>query len=371
MTGKIILGVVVVGLLVGATYAFVIPAVRDFQASRNATSSSVSVVDRVKGLLGENPAPAEPELPIAPIEVIHLPDTTSSASQPDDFSIFDATSTIVIKTPVVPTTTRPVVSSPIQLPGNPVAAPSLPNPEPAPEPITPPFGFTLAQLSPYYGKVHISGFNMSQDYNTQSTFSLGGDGSIEKAIDIRGWKLRGNKGADLVVPGAVADYNPVSSPVTGALSVGPGMNVQFWSGRSPIDLNFRLNKCTGYFNRVDPSTGINLFDPELPRDCPVPFEYEGLVRFSGVCQDFIRSLSSCYIPTPEEINSVAIYDNGGCSALAQKVGYYNCYAQYHGIPEFFSNEWRIWLNRGFTFDPIHDQLLLLDTKNLLVDRLVY
>lgn len=368
MIGKIILSVVVVGLLVGATYAFVVPAVRDFQANRTPTST-VSVVDRVKGILGGDQPVENPELPIAPIEVIRILDTTSSSPSPDDFSIFDVTSTIVIKTP--PTSTKPVVSAPIQLPGNPIATPSLPNPEPAPEPITPPYGFTLAQLSPYYGKVHISGFNMSQDNNVQNSFSLGGDGSIEKPIDIRGWKLRGNKGADLVVPGAVADYNPVSVPTTGALLINADTNVQFWSGRSPIDLNFRFNKCTGYFNKTDSSTGLSMFDPELPRECPIPFEYEALVRFSGVCQDFIRSLSSCYIPTPEEINSVGIYDNGGCSALAQKVGYFNCYAQYHGIPEFFSNEWRIWLNRGFTFDPIHDQLLLLDNKNLLVDRLVY
>lgn len=370
MIGKIILGIIVVGLVVGATYAFIVPAVRDFKASRQATSS-VSVVEGIRGLLGAKPVVEEPVLPIAPIEVIQLPENEGPIINSDEFAIFDVTSTIVIKNPNTVTSSKPIIFSPIQLPGNPIAQPSLPNPEPTPEPITPPYGFTLAQLSQFYGKVRISGFSMSQDYATPSTFSLSGDGVITKEIDIRGWKLRGNKGADVVVPGAVRDYNPVTVPTTGALLVNAGTTVQFWSSKSPVDLNFRLNKCTGYFNKTDPNTGINLFDPELPRDCPVPFEYEALVRLSGVCQDFIRSLSSCYIPTPEEINSVSIYDNGGCSALAQKVGYYNCYAQYHFIPEFFSNEWRVWLNRGFSFDPIHDQLLLLDTQNLLVDRLIY
>lgn len=349
------------GLIAGATYAFIVPAVRDFQASRTASSSKIGIIQGLRGILGDHPL-QEPTLPIASTSSDGSSSDSSNINS-DEFAIFDSTSTISVKKSA--TSTKPRTSRPVPPPPNPVVPPPIPEPVPIPEPPTPPPGFNVSQLSPYYGKVRIGNFSYSQDPYTPSSLSLYGDGAIEKPIAITGWKIRGNRGGDIVIPGAVSDFAAVGVMKNGPIQVVSNTVINFWNDRSPIEKNFRLNKCTGYLN----ATAV--FNQSIPNECPSPVDSNLLVRFSGACQNFINSLGTCAVPTPEEVNIMSVYDNGGCAALLQKFGYVNCYATHYNDTDFFGNEWRVWLAQAIMFDSLHDQLLLLDTNNLLVDRMVY
>ncbi len=237
------------------------------------------------------------------------------------------------------------------------SAPSAPKPS-----VTPPEGFTAAQLSPWYGQIKISGVSPSGSWNGTSQFTLGANGTLQEGIDITGWEMKSNKG-DLLIPGAIANYTPGGFAVSGDITLTTGTYATLYSSASPIGKNVRLNECIGYLNN------IYKFDPSLPSNCPSMYNRSEIATFSGQCQNLIFSLGSCAAPTPAQWNSVA--GEPECQSFLNRFNYSNCYWKHVSEANFFSNEWRGWLGTPFLFDPSHDRILLLDKNGLLVDQYVY
>ena len=95
------------------------------------------------------------------------------------------------------------------------------------------------------------------------------------------------------------------------------------------------------------------------------------MNFSGRCQSFILSLGSCEEPTPSELNEYSVENDLGCRSYLDTLNYTGCYRTYRYTANFFSNEWRIWLNQAMPFDQQHDRVLLFDRNGLLVNEYVY
>ncbi|MEK7626756.1 MAG: hypothetical protein AAB399_01135 [Patescibacteria group bacterium] len=244
------------------------------------------------------------------------------------------------------------------------AAISSPNQPPKPT-IIPPTGFSLGELSPFYGQVELISFS-SGNPTSPSRLTVRSGASMTVPVDIREWRVEGNRDVSILIPGAVSDYIPSGLASESNLSLSKGETVNFYSNYSPIGAGLKLNKCTGYLNNTAK------FIPELPKNCPAIYDKAEIINFSGTCQNLITSIRSCAAPTPNQINSIPKPDESQCrSILTGRTTYQSCYSRHRNDINFFSKEWLVWVQSAMNFDSSHDRLLLFDKGGLLVDEYVY
>ncbi len=233
--------------------------------------------------------------------------------------------------------------------------------------ITLPAGFTINQLSPYYGQVEIYSASQGDSYApSRLSIKTSSDYFADSPVNITGWRVKANKGVIFFIPGAVNDFNPSSLNLAADIILRKGDYVNLYSNFSPVGVGFRLNQCAGYLN------SINKFNPFLPNSCPAMYNRSEITSFSGACQNLITSLWGCAVPSADQINSIPQSNDDQCRALLlNRFNYRGCYQYHRGDANFFSGEWWVWVNTAMNFDWSHDRLLLLDRNNLLVDEYVY
>ena len=231
--------------------------------------------------------------------------------------------------------------------------------------IEPPLGYVESQLSPFYKQIRITGVNPPDyfgDYNSEFTIST--DNLINPA-NITGWTIRANLGGTIEIPRAVSEYTPYGLNPEGDIVLRSGEHMRAYSWKSAIGKNFRLNKCTGFLNQM------YAFSPSLPEECPSIAQDRRVITFTGACQDFLRSLPSCKLPSPNDLNRYTGSNDIECRKIADQYTYGNCYDTNRTKSDFLSREWRVWLNGAMRFDPKHDRLILFDKQGLVVDEYVY
>ncbi len=101
-------------------------------------------------------------------------------------------------------------------------------------------------------------------------------------------------------------------------------------------------------------------------NCPSVSRSE-ISSFTGLCQDYILSLGSCRLPSP---NVLLPYFDEACKTFLNNLNYSGCFQKYRSDKDFLGREWRVWSGTKF-LDDRHDQLLLFDNKGLLVDDYSY
>jgi len=160
-----------------------------------------------------------------------------------------------------------------------------------------------------------------------------------KPVPITGWQIKSvvtgasakiGKGAYLAYPGQL---NPESE-----IFLSPGGRAVVATGRSPIGVSFRLNKCTGYFAQYQ------TFTPTLPEQCPA-LQEESLPKAPNAlddrCLDYIDRLPIC-----RTHGKLPIYLKPECTTyIAERTNYNFCVSAHKNDPDFYLNEWRIYLNR--------------------------
>ncbi len=237
--------------------------------------------------------------------------------------------------------------------------------EPEKPVIIPPSGFSLTQLSPYYDKVRLESVMRSyDDYYSQAYFTVRPDYALEGSVNVTGWKIKGNRGAEVVIPHGIADYGIQGFLESRDIELSKGSYITVYSGKSANNQNFRLNKCTGYLNNH------YSFKPSLPNSCP-SVDRNLIVSFSGRCQSFIYSIGTCREPSANEKNQFSLPEDKECNVFLNSLNYGGCYAKHRYDADFFSGEWRAWVDQQFPFDKEHDRILLYDRNGLLVDEYVY
>jgi hypothetical protein len=239
--------------------------------------------------------------------------------------------------------------------------------------VIPPLGFTVAQLSPYYQKARLITLTHPYSYaDTRAQFTVSYDGGGSSTVDITGWTLKGNGTYGISIPTAILDYqqstfgyNTSTNRGTDHIVLRSGDRASFYSWAGQMNgLSFRLNKCTGYLNEQ------YAFNPSLPNECP-RIDDSRVVLYSGKCQDFIRSMSTCKMPNFDAVNQITGPNDAECKALILKQNYSGCYSAHRNDPDFFSREWRVWMNQNFPFDFLHDRVVLYDNEGKVVDVYIY
>ena len=236
-----------------------------------------------------------------------------------------------------------------------------PPPEPTISPSEIPEGFTLKDLSPYFHKVRLGSVSPGFGPDSPGQISLYTSYSEgEKAVNVTGWLLQARDGSQYISK-AINVYDPSGLAPAEDIYLGNGDILYLYTNTSAIGQNLRLNKCLGYLENV------NQFNPSLPRNCPTPSRFE-VSGFSGACQDYIQSLSSCSLP---DFNNAPIPQNDyACRGYLDTINYRGCFERHRVDSDFLDREWRVWTGSQF-LDDRHDRLLLLDRRGLLVDLYEY
>jgi hypothetical protein len=225
---------------------------------------------------------------------------------------------------------------------------------------TPPEGFSVADLSPYYDRVRITSVRRPDRYGIGGGFTVRVEEIASLPVDVTGWEVHSNRGS-FFITGAGAPIGPVNQT---RIAVRPNTSAEFYAAWSSFVKNVELNACTGYLN------DLYTLSPELPTNCPRPAQSE-LVNFSGECQNFIGSLQSCETPSPSELNQYVVSGDPACRAFMDTLTYEGCVRKYQNLSNFYSYGWRVWLGTDLHFDPYHDRLFLVDGAGKLVDEYIY
>ena len=221
-----------------------------------------------------------------------------------------------------------------------------------------PAGFSIRDISPYFGKIRLSASpgssgSYSQISLTSSLPSSGGP------LNITGWLLRGNRGSQYI-PQAVSVYDPSGLAPQSDIYFKNGDTLKIYSTSSGIGVNIRMNKCIGYL------ANSNKFNPSLSFDCPRVNRSE-IVNFTSQCQNYILSLNSCQMPAS---NPPIPFNDYSCASYLNNLNYGGCFSKHRNDYDFFSNQWVAWSSSHF-LDFQHDRLLLFDKQGLLVAEYNY
>jgi hypothetical protein len=231
--------------------------------------------------------------------------------------------------------------------------------------VTPPHGFTVDQLSPWYDMVRVGSVRRTNQVGGRESFTLTAQSSVgDGVIAITGWYIEANRGRRLTIPTAISDYNPGFS-YAGPVVLGRGDKMVAYSNKSAFGRNIRLNKCVGYLNNV------YSFNPPFPSRCPKVVNRDEISSFVGACQSLLLSVRGCQELLPSDLAAFANRDRQCVDYAHDRFGYGPCYRRHHTDADFLSSEWYVWMDREFPFDFNHDRVVLYDQNGLLVDEYVY
>lgn len=234
-----------------------------------------------------------------------------------------------------------------------------------------PSGYGRSDLSVYFQKIRISSaytsYSSYPNYYPQTQIQLYSGLAKGETIDITGWKIKSNR-QEFTIPPAINVYSPSGLSQSSDIVISGNASVGIYSSKSPVNANFRLNKCAGYLeNTYD-------FNPPLPQNCPTVSKSE-ISYLSGDCQNYVSSLWGCKVPDVNVYNSFPGNDQGNaCRQFLSNISFNSCFQKHSGDADFLSSEWRVWLNWTASspiLDSQHDKVLLLDRQGLLVDQYTY
>ena len=207
--------------------------------------------------------------------------------------------------------------------------------------------------------------NIKKEDPSEEYFILLASGEIQDSIDITGWKVFGREEkTSYRLPKGVQIMG--SAAQKESIRVQAGETIIVSSGRSPIGQSFRVNKCSGYQSQ------FKKFTPTIKTNCPKPldeFMEDGTVPFTdNECYETVNRMKSCTVLTdiPKTVTKE-------CKIFLENVVLRTgCIERHRNDEDFFTKEWRIFLEQGKELWKNKDNVLyLLDENNKLVTTIVY
>ncbi len=188
----------------------------------------------------------------------------------------------------------------------------------------------------------------------------------ERPVQISGLTLQGRVfGTAILIPQAAELAVIGESPRKANIVLPPGGRALITTARSPIGTSFRVNMCTGYLDQ------FQKYAPDLRKDCPSPEVELKDTELTGekACVDFVKSLPKCRVYQggfPQGLSSA-------CKIfVAEKINYNSCVASHKRDESFYSDEWRIFLDRSReVWAEGNEIIMLIDQKGGIIDAIAY
>lgn len=135
------------------------------------------------------------------------------------------------------------------------------------------------------------------------------------------------------------------------------------TGESPLGKNFKINKCSGYFNQQ------NSFSPSIFSSCPSISNLPLPKNLNNRCVDYIESLPGCIMPN---INADTGIDNTCVEFVTQHASYAGCVADHKNDSDFDQHEWRVYLGKNSEmWGNKHELIQLFDQLWKLITEISY
>jgi hypothetical protein len=236
----------------------------------------------------------------------------------------------------------------------------------------------LIKTSPYVGMINIKSVKRSSKNDPNDEYII-----LEASKDAPdGMFLDDFKIRSLVTGQVVGIPDAVYLPFTNDLNykqpvrVAPKARYYIISGKSPLGYSFRTNKCIGYLSQ------FQKFRPSLKQNCPKAIDEklpEAPNQLNDNCLDYLNSMSSCKIHVYKSSDPVVIARDKfsklsiECQRfIEEKTGYSNCIKLHRNDSDFYTEDWRIYLNRGTTnWKKKREIIQLLDQNDKVVSQYSY
>ncbi|MES2953772.1 MAG: hypothetical protein V4674_04450 [Patescibacteria group bacterium] len=169
--------------------------------------------------------------------------------------------------------------------------------------------------------------------------------------------IEDNTGVRIRVPNGATLTSLGTTPAERPIVLAPGEKAYVISGRSPVGVSFRLNRCSGYLSQYQK------FIPSLPLECPLAVEE---IVSPPQCSLYTRTLSRCTTPTDTAL--IERYTgNPDCGRIAlTKLTYSGCVDTHRYEAGFERPEWRIYLGSTKRLWDKSKTIRLTDGKGLTI-----
>lgn len=189
-------------------------------------------------------------------------------------------------------------------------------------------------------------------------------------VNVTGWMLRSTKtGRQASIGKAVllpSSYAATAVKGEDPIVLRPGDKAIVATAHSPIGNSFLINKCIGHFNQYQTfNPYLNQSCPAL-RDEPMPAAPNAL---NDACLNYINSWPTC----GNQLRNLPERLSHECQEwIIEHATYNSCVKLHQPDTDFFSNEWRVFLNRTETLWKTQREVIqLLDADGKVVDQVSY
>lgn len=229
---------------------------------------------------------------------------------------------------------------------------------------------TNSGFSEFDGKITIkkSSYDLNKTSPNDEYLTLYANNRNNEKISITNWTLESViSGKKIKIGKGVEVYTSGIINTEQNINVAPGETVIITTGRSPIGISFKLNKCTGYFEQFQD------FSPSLPKRCPYPDdEYDSFAVIPAndfTCEDVIDDIRRCEM----SLNALPLGTTNECSNfIAQNINYTGCVKNHKNDLDFIEKEWRVFLGRNEKLWREKREIIrLLDNEGKVVDTYTY
>ncbi len=181
-------------------------------------------------------------------------------------------------------------------------------------------------------------------------------------VDISDWTIGDSKGESYKLGGISLIAGAAPIPNQDRLVLRSSARIHIITGRSPLGENFRLNKCAPYFSQY------KTFTPRISGSCPSPNKEPGQDGLSDTCYQYIKTLSTCRIPT-----NIPLFLDNTCREFIQKNASYDaCVKNHKNEADFYGDEYWVYLNRPeHMWSDVRDTILLKDTRGSVIKSISY
>ena len=205
-----------------------------------------------------------------------------------------------------------------------------------------------------------------KDAANQEYLSVQTGQDITKKVRLTGLVLKSAASGIKVVIGQGA-YLYFSGQINSGQDIylGAGETAHIITGRSPLGISFRVNKCLGYLAKNQNFTPYLYSNCPAVRDEPLP---KAPNQLNDKCLDYIEYFSSCDAFVTGKLELSPECNN----FLIEKANYGYCVQAHKNDKDFYQNDWRIYLSRDETiWKDKRETIELLDQNSKLIDSISY
>ena len=185
-------------------------------------------------------------------------------------------------------------------------------------------------------------------------------------IAVSGWQLRSARTGRTAPIGGGVETALTGQPASpSVIMLAPGQSAVISTGRSPVGLSFRENKCTGYLSQ------FQIFTPALAQRCPVP--QTELQKQAGLASDQQCLFAAGSIaPCRSVVQPPGAVSDACGMFLQQNFTYNGCVQAHRNDPDFGGGQWRIFLGQSTElWNNAGDKIDVLDMQGKVVASVMY